>query len=160
MRSLPCWWPGPLPAPCRWTCAWWRPPFTVGRSSDADLTIADDKVSGSHFRLSRKAGGLQIADLQSTNGTFLDGAPLTTPKVLGDIAVIRVGRAVLVFHAAAAALLEPLSGETFGLAGRFHTGPLLGALREAALSERHVLLTGPSGTGKELAVFLERWGAR
>jgi len=127
------------------------PPFTVGRGSDADLTIADDKVSGGHFRISRTAGGFRIADLGSTNGTFVDGVPVTAPTPLGDTAVIRVGRAVLVFHAEAGALLEPPSGETFGLAGRFHTAPLVGALREAALSARHVLLTGPSGTGKELA---------
>lgn len=127
------------------------PPFTVGRSSDADLTLADDKVSGSHLRVSRTAAGFQIADLGSTNGTFMDGVPLTAKTPLEDGAVLRVGRAVLVFHTAAADLLEPPSGEQFGLAGRFHAAPLLRALREAALSERHVLLTGPSGTGKELA---------
>lgn len=130
------------------------PPYTVGRSADADLTLDDDKVSSSHFRISRQGEGFAIADLKSTNGTFLDGVRVTTGQPLGSGAVIRAGRSVLVFHASAGPLLEPpetLDAERHGLAGRFHTGPLLRALREAALSDRHVLLTGPSGTGKELA---------
>jgi transcriptional regulator with AAA-type ATPase domain len=62
-----------------------------------------------------------------------------------------VGRAVLVFHSNGKSMLEPSPGQQFGMAGRFHAGPLLQELREAALSGRHILLAGPTGTGKELS---------
>ncbi len=125
--------------------------FTVGRGSRCDFSIVDDKISKRHFRILREAEGFFVEDLGSSNGTFLFGVRLSGREALPSPALIRAGRAVLVFHANGGALLEPASGERFGMAGHFHTGPLIQALREAALSSRHVLLAGPSGTGKELS---------
>ena len=125
--------------------------FTIGRSSACDLPIYDDKISKRHLVIKRSTDGFYIEDLGSTNGTFVQGVKITEPHVLPDGAVIRVGRAVLVFHADAATLLDPPPSERYGLAGRFHTGPLIRSMREAARSSRHVLLVGPSGSGKELA---------
>ncbi|MFH2009337.1 MAG: sigma 54-interacting transcriptional regulator [bacterium] len=136
------------------------PPYTVGRSSDADLTLTDDKVSKLHFRIRQTSSGFEIADLDSTNGLFVQGARVLGKSPLSSPAVIRVGRAVLVFHDDAAPFLEPPEASPFEFAGRYHTGTLLRDLREATLSGRHVLLAGPSGTGKELAArALARLGA-
>ncbi|MCP4674034.1 MAG: FHA domain-containing protein [Deltaproteobacteria bacterium] len=126
-------------------------PFVVGRGAGCDLTIRDDKVSKKHFRITRGADGFWIEDLKSTNGTFVNGAPLVTQNKLQSPAVIRVGRAVLVFYNDAAPLLEPPPPNRFGMGGDFHTGPIIEALSDAARSNRHVLLSGSSGTGKELA---------
>lgn len=65
--------------------------LTIGRSSDAGLIIRDDYTSSHHARLLKWPDGWMIQDLDSTNGTFLDGArvhgptfvPLHTPVTIG-----------------------------------------------------------------------------
>jgi hypothetical protein len=65
--------------------------LTIGRSSDSGLVIRDDYTSTHHARLLNWAEGWVIQDLDSTNGTFLDGTrvivptqiPLNTPVKIG-----------------------------------------------------------------------------
>ena len=128
-----------------------RGDFVVGRSTTCSLPINDDKVSKNHFRITGRDARFTIEDLGSTNGTFLNGRRIIGASPLPDNAVIRVGREVMVFHCNAAPMLEPLPANRYGLNGPFHTATLLQQLSEAAHSNRHVLLTGPSGSGKELA---------
>ncbi len=48
----------------------------VGRRADVELPLPFAVLSGVHVRLSRVAGGWVVEDAGSTNGTWLDGAPL------------------------------------------------------------------------------------
>jgi hypothetical protein len=65
--------------------------LTIGRSSDSGLVIRDDYTSTHHARLLNWNEGWVIQDLDSTNGTFLDGTrvvvptqvPLNTPVKIG-----------------------------------------------------------------------------
>ncbi|MDD5308882.1 MAG: sigma 54-interacting transcriptional regulator [Deltaproteobacteria bacterium] len=125
--------------------------FTIGRGSECDLPVRDDKMSKRHFRVSRTDLGFFVEDLGSTNGTFVLGAKLAGRQPIEGVCVIRAGRSVFVFHPDGVALFEPPPPDRFGMAGRFHAGLLLKDLKEAVLSARHVLLAGPTGTGKELA---------
>ncbi len=125
--------------------------ITVGRGKDCELCIRDSKISSRHLCITRESSQFMLEDLGSTNGTFVDGLPVRRKVSLGRIAVIRAGRAVLVFHRDAVEFMQTPPSERYGMAGRFHIGPLLGDLGEAATSARHVLLSGPTGTGKELA---------
>jgi transcriptional regulator with AAA-type ATPase domain len=128
-----------------------KTPFTVGRSSSCDLPVREDKVSKRHLEITRSAEGFYIEDLSSTNGTFLNGHPLIHRRMLEDGAIIRIGQTVLVFHLDIRPMLETPSSERFGIVGRFHAAPYIRCLAEAACSGRHLLLAGPSGTGKELS---------
>ncbi len=130
---------------------WITTPFEVGRSQKNKLTIRDNKISNHHFQITKSDDGFWIEDLGSSNGTFVDGVPVLRKQTLPSISVIRVGRAVLVFHADAEQLIQAPLKKCFHMAGRFHLSPLIRELQEATLSARHVLLAGPSGTGKELA---------
>jgi len=47
--------------------------FTIGRSGDCDLTIADLTVSRVHATLERTADGWLLTDMSSTNGTRVNG---------------------------------------------------------------------------------------
>ncbi len=65
--------------------------MTIGRSNESGLVIRDDYTSTHHARLLLWADGWVIQDLDSTNGTFLDGTrvlvptqvPLNTPVKIG-----------------------------------------------------------------------------
>ncbi len=126
-------------------------PFTVGRASKSSLALRDDQVSKNHFRITQRKDGFRIEDQKSKNGTFVDGTPVEGRRRLSSPSVIRVGRAVLVFLEDARTILRPPPTERFGMVGSFHTGPLISELREANISGRHLLLTGETGAGKQLA---------
>lgn len=51
-------------------------PCTLGRSSQAQLELADPEVSRRHARLDLVRGVLYVSDAGSSNGTFLNGKPL------------------------------------------------------------------------------------
>ncbi len=71
-------------------------PFTIGRSSKSDLFLDQESVSRNHARISFDGKQYWIADLQSTNGTFLNDEP-TREQKLRDGDQIRVGRSILKF---------------------------------------------------------------
>ncbi len=54
----------------------------IGRHAHCDLTIVDEIVSAQHARLSYHHGRWWLEDLNSTNGTFLNGSKLNTPTVI------------------------------------------------------------------------------
>ena len=53
--------------------------LTIGRSSESGLVIRDDYTSTHHARLMLWNDQWVVQDLDSTNGTFLDGARVTLP---------------------------------------------------------------------------------
>lgn len=56
----------------------------VGRSSMCDLFIDDAKLSRQHFAIEREENDLFIADLNSRNGTFLNGTRVYSRQKLHD----------------------------------------------------------------------------
>jgi ABC transport system ATP-binding/permease protein len=69
--------------------------LVIGRE-DTDLAIDDDEMSRRHAVVRRHANRLQVEDLGSTNGTFVDGTRIDEPTLLGGGAEIKVGTTVLV----------------------------------------------------------------
>jgi hypothetical protein len=69
--------------------------LVIGRQ-DTDVTIDDPELSGRHAVVRRHANRLQVEDLGSSNGTFVDGTRVQEPTLLGGGAEIRVGATVLV----------------------------------------------------------------
>jgi DNA-binding NtrC family response regulator len=126
-------------------------PFIVGRSSTADLPVTDERISKAHFRISRQQGELFIEDNGSTNGTYVQGRPLVSKQSLTEPTVIRAGQSLFCFVPDITRMLRSKRAERYGMAGTFHTDVLASDLEDAAQSVRHILLSGPSGTGKELA---------
>jgi FHA domain/Domain of unknown function (DUF1707) len=53
-----------------------RAMLTIGRASDCDCVLADETVSRHHARLRRSGPGWLLLDLDSTNGTRLNGRRL------------------------------------------------------------------------------------
>lgn len=48
-------------------------PISIGRSPQATVTVNDSNVSRQHAEVWRTADGVAVRDLQSTNGTFVNG---------------------------------------------------------------------------------------
>ncbi len=48
----------------------------LGRASNADVRLADGKVSRLHARIEARADGTFVEDLQSRNGTYRNGSPI------------------------------------------------------------------------------------
>lgn len=124
----------------------------VGRDWLADHGIEDTKISREHFALTRAGGGVQIADVGSRNGTWIDGHALTpnTRSPLRDGAVVRVGRTVFVYRSELAGSFDPAPpiGELVGPFGQRAVAATLDGLRRRP--PRNVLIEGETGTGKEL----------
>jgi len=52
--------------------------ITMGRSSKADHSIDDTLISRQHVRITPKADGLLVEDLDSSNGTFVNDQPISS----------------------------------------------------------------------------------
>lgn len=63
----------------------------VGRSPEADLTLDDDAVSWNHLEIEARGQVLMATDLDSRNGTALNGEPLDRPRRLRDGDTLIVG---------------------------------------------------------------------
>jgi pSer/pThr/pTyr-binding forkhead associated (FHA) protein len=66
-------------------------PLTIGRSSESGLQILDDYTSTHHARLLLWNDEWVIQDLDSTNGTFLDGKRVTIPTQVPVNTPVKVG---------------------------------------------------------------------
>jgi len=136
----------------------------VGRGPDREtvrtgrrvaLTLGDHELSRQHVLLRRRAGGWDLSDLGSKNGTIVNGEP-TTSATLADGDVIEVGSTLLMFRedggpdlgdrdlAAAAEVPLALRTLSFDLERRATD------LARIAGSTVPVLVCGETGTGKEL----------
>ena len=63
----------------------------VGRDMDCDVTISDRQVSRFHAKLEPiKDGKVRIVDLDSKNGTYVNGERINGTYVLGDGDVIKI----------------------------------------------------------------------
>jgi ABC-type multidrug transport system ATPase subunit len=67
--------------------------ITIGRAPDNDVVVDDLLVSRHHAELRpREAGGHELVDLDSSNGTFLNGRRIAAPAPLEQLDVVSVGR--------------------------------------------------------------------
>ena len=74
-------------------------PVVIGRLPDCEITVADPNVSRRHAEIRVEDGRAQVADLGSTNGTKVNGAPISTHP-LSDGDTITVGLTTIRFEAA------------------------------------------------------------
>ncbi|MHC4939170.1 MAG: FHA domain-containing protein [Planctomycetota bacterium] len=65
-------------------------PVTIGRDPDNDIPLDDNKLSRRHCRITRGAEGFFVEDLQSSNGTYVNGERADRHLLrLGD--TVRIG---------------------------------------------------------------------
>ena len=67
-------------------------PFIIGRDKDCHLTVGSKSVSRHHVQLNVSGDMLWVRDAGSTNGTFLNGKPLTESEMLKEGDVLQIGQ--------------------------------------------------------------------
>lgn len=75
--------------------------YTIGRSSECDIPLADTASSREHARIEmgRRDWDATLVDLDSRNGTYVNGHPLDGPRELGHGDRLRIGTTSLFFLA-------------------------------------------------------------
>jgi predicted component of type VI protein secretion system len=71
-------------------------PMAFGRGITADVTIADDALSRRHFLIWQEGEGFRIKDLNSQNGTWVDGQRTQMTELRQDVCIV-AGRTVFMF---------------------------------------------------------------
>ena len=106
---------------------------TIGRAPTNQVVITDERASRQHAEVFPTAQGWSIRDLDSRNGTLLDGEPVTGDRPLGAGQVISIGLAEILFGAGEPpVLVEEPDGN-----GAAQTGDMPADLREWHASITH-----------------------
>src|SRR3954471_18384564 len=131
--------------------------------SGNDLALDDKKVSRFHCEIALTDKGWQLTDLDSTNGTWLDGKRVER-AYLSPGSVLTVGDSSILFAPIDEEIVvDPDKDGRFGeMVGRsLKMRQIFGLLKKIAPMDVSVLITGETGTGKELvARGLHEYSAR
>ncbi|MDP9151193.1 MAG: sigma 54-dependent Fis family transcriptional regulator, partial [Myxococcota bacterium] len=125
----------------------------LGSAPHCDIIIADPAVSRVHAEIEPREDGIWIRDLNSRNGTFVEGVKIESASVMHGF-TIHVGASDLLVDYANVEHkpVESWPSERFGpLVGRSRLmRELFATLAQLAPLECCIMIAGETGTGKEL----------
>ncbi|MCS7030303.1 MAG: FHA domain-containing protein [Gloeomargarita sp. SKYG116] len=127
--------------------------LAIGRDPSNDLVIQHPTVSRFHARVERQDGSFVITDLGSTNGTYVNGKPITHPFVLRTGDTIRIGSHVLVLNIDETLVQTNEVGnlrlDAVNLTKVVKSGArVLDRVSVSIMPREFVAILGPSGSGK------------
>jgi ABC-type multidrug transport system ATPase subunit len=132
--------------------------FVIGRSPTCDVQLDYPMVSARHARLLVEGGRVTIADLGSSNGTFVNGRRVTRPTAIRPGDQVALGSVWLTLSADGQTLIPPdrrgnvtLEARGIGVTVSGRKG-LLTDVDLAILPGELVGLMGPSGAGKSTLI--------
>jgi DNA-binding NtrC family response regulator len=128
-------------------------PFKIGSARDNHLVVQDEYVSSRHAEVVADGQGYLLRDLNSTNGTYINGRKITEVYIsAGD--EIRVGESLIkISSSKQEEKIKPLKQNYFcGMVGQSLVLQILfSKLQKVASTDLTVLIQAESGCGKELA---------
>ena len=133
----------------------------LGKHSDCDVVLASPKVSRRHARLVEQNGGFLVEDLKSTNGTSVNGEPVTGERKIAAGDVIGIGDVTVRIEPAPAAKPAPRppaaeesdevkKAKMFWASMQSFFGPVWQYIDDPSVSE--IMVNGPR------EIFFERRG--
>ncbi len=124
--------------------------MTVGTDKSCDLQLSDPSVSRHHCAIAVRPEGIQIRDLDSTNGTLLTGYRISSAYLTSG-AIIGVGQSLLELEVTDESIARPMS-EAHNFGAVLGTSPAMRSVfaivERVAPSEATILIEGETGTGK------------
>ena len=144
--------------------------LVIGRSSKCDLSIPDRFLSRRHARLFKDGDGWRIEDLESRNGTFVNGRRVEVPQAVrpGDVLTMSASRVELAaeadgddetstdFRSRPASDVLQLTAAPPPALGRDSAELRRYAERLALINEVHHALAGPITLAELLDLILDR----
>ncbi len=126
-------------------------PIVVGADEQCDLVLEDPKVSSRHVEFRIVESGLQITDLQSRNGTLVNGARISE-AIYPNAPRVRLGDTTIRVLPNIQPTLPPSDRDRFGglVGDSLLIREVFSVLELTAPTDATVLIEGESGTGKEL----------
>lgn len=73
--------------------------LTIGRGAECDIRLDGLLISNRHAAVSNTTAGVTIEDLNSSNGTYVNGERVTGRKVVAEADLVQVGPFLLKVHA-------------------------------------------------------------
>ena len=70
---------------------------SIGRDGANDLVVDDEEMSARHAAITFREDGFWVEDLESTNGTFLNGERIEVASRLQDEDLLKMGRTLMKF---------------------------------------------------------------
>jgi transcriptional regulator with PAS, ATPase and Fis domain len=138
---------------------------TIGRGRRSDASVpdrdgdvilhSDALLSREHLRVAKASRGWQVEDLESKNGTYVDGRQVEKPTPLSDGSIVCFGGHAGVFRSVSKDELEAIDQEVAKPFGPVATlspalAVTLAGLRKLARIDTHLLFVGETGVGKEV----------
>jgi transcriptional regulator with GAF, ATPase, and Fis domain len=124
----------------------------VGKAPDNDLVLPDDTVSRHHCELTRTADGIIVKDLNSTNGTKVNGARVQQ-ATFPPGTVVKVGEVEISLRPAPQRVdVLPSERTSFGpaIGQSLSMRSAFAVLERIAKTDATVLIEGETGTGKDV----------
>ncbi len=123
----------------------------LGREDCGGQRLDDERVSREHAEVEYDGQRFVVRDLESRNGTFVDGAEIPREIVARSPRTLRIGQSVFLFCGD----VRPYEGAVVEVARGLIAGPATQAVfarvGRAAQTGECLLVSGESGSGKELA---------
>ena len=136
-----------------------RPTLTIGRRPYNDVMLDDLTVSGEHAVVHRRDGECTIHDLNSRNGTLVNGLPVTRCALAdGDRIEIGIYRLDYVIEQAPAEAPEPAAGAPAGSSPCARVAVLSGPQAGAAIALDRPIVSLSNGQGQVAVIARRRNG--
>jgi ABC-type multidrug transport system ATPase subunit/pSer/pThr/pTyr-binding forkhead associated (FHA) protein len=128
----------------------------IGRSSTAGIILDLKQVSRFHSKIELEEDGFAILDLGSTNGTFLNGEPVTK-AILQNRDIIQIGPVRLLYYKDIVFQLnqkDVVRLDLFNASFKIRQDNLIKDISLSVLPREFVGILGPSGAGKSTLMKL------